>query len=90
MCIGVRVPAVRSPETGVTDSCELTCGCWELNPWPSERAASALTTESSLQPNNNLKVCGEAKALSLKLYNKVQTNRYINVPPQKKRKKKKI
>jgi hypothetical protein len=24
----------RSPEAGVTDACELLCGCWELNPGP--------------------------------------------------------
>jgi len=27
---------VRSPGTGATDSCELPCGCWELNPGPLE------------------------------------------------------
>ncbi|ERE77141.1 E3 ubiquitin-protein ligase [Cricetulus griseus] len=27
---------VRSPGTGVTDSCELPCGCWELNRGPLE------------------------------------------------------
>jgi hypothetical protein len=26
--------AVRSPETGVTDSCELPYGCWESKPGP--------------------------------------------------------
>jgi len=26
----------RSPGTGVTDSCELSYGCWELNPGPLE------------------------------------------------------
>jgi len=42
MCTGVRVPAVRSPEPGVIDSCEVPYGCGELNPWSSKRAASAL------------------------------------------------
>ena len=28
--------AVRSPETGVTDSCELPYGCWELDLGPLE------------------------------------------------------
>ena len=27
---------VRSPGTGITDSCELPCACWELNPCPLE------------------------------------------------------
>ena len=27
---------VRSSGTGVTDSCELPCGCWELNTYPLE------------------------------------------------------
>ena len=28
--------AVRSSGTGVTDSCGLSCGCWESNPGPLE------------------------------------------------------
>jgi hypothetical protein len=28
-CMSVR--GARSSATGVTDSCELSCGCWELN-----------------------------------------------------------
>jgi hypothetical protein len=27
---------VRSPGTGVTDNCELSCGCWDLNLGPLE------------------------------------------------------
>ena len=38
---------VRCPGTGVTDGCELPCGCWELNPGPLEKL---LTAEPSLQP----------------------------------------
>jgi hypothetical protein len=35
--------AIKVPETGLTDSCELLGGCWELNPdLPGGRAASAL------------------------------------------------
>ena len=50
MCIDV-LPAsgslclcegVGSAGTGVTDSCELPCGCWELNPGPLEEQPSAL------------------------------------------------
>ena len=40
---------VRYPGTGVTDSCELPCGCWELNPGALEEQAVLLTTEPSLQ-----------------------------------------
>jgi hypothetical protein len=32
------------------DGCELSCGCWDLNSWPSEEQLSLLTTEPSLQP----------------------------------------
>ena len=32
LCLNVYLcESVRSPGTGVTDSCELPCGCWELN-----------------------------------------------------------
>jgi hypothetical protein len=41
---------VRSPVTGVTDSCELPCGCWELSLGPLEDQPVPLTTEPSLQP----------------------------------------
>jgi hypothetical protein len=36
--------------TGVTESCELWGGCWELNPGPLEKQPVLLTTESSPQP----------------------------------------
>ena len=39
------------PETGLTNSCELLCGCWELNSGPLEGHPLLLTAEpSSLQP----------------------------------------
>ena len=41
---------VRYPGTGVTDSCELPCGCWELNPGALEEQPVILATELSLQP----------------------------------------
>jgi len=41
---------VRSPGTGVTDRCELPCGCWELNLGPLEEQLVFLTPEPSLQP----------------------------------------
>jgi hypothetical protein len=37
---------VISPGTGVSDSCELPCGCRELNPGPSGRADGALTHQA--------------------------------------------
>ena len=41
---------VESPGTGVTESCELPCGCWDLNPGPLEEQPVFLSAESSLQP----------------------------------------
>ena len=41
---------IRSPGTGVTDSCELPCGCWELNLCPLGEQPALLTSEPSLQP----------------------------------------
>ena len=38
---------VRSPGTGFSDSCELSCGCWELNLRPLEELLVLLTVESS-------------------------------------------
>lgn len=39
----------RSPETGVTDSYEHPCGCWELNPDSLGEQSVVLTTEPTLQ-----------------------------------------
>ena len=41
---------VRFLETVVMDSCELSCGCWELNLGPLEEQPGLLTSEPSLQP----------------------------------------
>jgi hypothetical protein len=41
---------VRSPGTGIVDSCELSCGCWELNPGPLEEQPVLLIPV--LQPKN--------------------------------------
>jgi hypothetical protein len=41
---------VGSAGMGVTDSCELPCGCWELNPCLLEEQPVLLITEPSLQP----------------------------------------
>ena len=40
--------SVGYPETGVTDSCELSYGCWELNLGPLEEQLVLLTAEPSL------------------------------------------
>lgn len=40
----------RSFGPGVTDSCVLSCGCWESNTDPLEEQPMLLTTETSLQP----------------------------------------
>lgn len=41
---------IRPPETGVTDSCKLPCGCWESNQGPIEEHPELLTSEPFLQP----------------------------------------
>ena len=40
---------VRFPGTGITDSCKLPCGCWELNQVPLKEQPMVLTAEPSLQ-----------------------------------------
>ena len=40
---------VRFPKTGVTDSYERSCECWELNPGLEEEQRVLLTSETSLQ-----------------------------------------
>ena len=48
MCIWYE--GVRFPGTGVTDSCELSCGCWELNLGPLGKQPVLQTAEPSVQP----------------------------------------
>ena len=59
-CIGTPMSMYRHggekegtgfPGTGVTNSYELLCGCWELNLGPLEEPLVLLTTEPSLQPH---------------------------------------
>jgi hypothetical protein len=38
------------PGAGVTDSCELLCGCWELNLGPLQKQPVLSTPEPALQP----------------------------------------
>jgi hypothetical protein len=40
---------IRSPVTIVTDGCDITCVCWELNIDPLQEHQVLLTAESSLQ-----------------------------------------
>ena len=60
VCLGVLSLCVGFPGTGVPDSCELSCGCWELNLSPLEKQSVFLTSEPSLQPpralNLNLRI----------------------------------
>lgn len=47
----VQEPAeARSPGTGVTDSCKLPHGWWELNPDPLQEQPVLLAPEPFLQP----------------------------------------
>jgi hypothetical protein len=39
---------IEYPGTGLTDSCELSCGCWELNSGPPEEQPVLSTTKPSL------------------------------------------
>ena len=41
---------IRYTRTGVTDSCELLCGCWEWNPGPQKEQAALLSTKPSPHP----------------------------------------
>jgi hypothetical protein len=59
MCIGAFLyvylyDVVRSSGTEVIDSCELSHGCWRLNPGPLEEQPMLLTTEPSLQSRIHL------------------------------------
>ena len=47
-CHSVGKQSVRSSATEVTGSCELPCGCWELNLDSWEEQPVLLTTEPSL------------------------------------------
>lgn len=41
---------MRLSDLGVTESCELQCGCWKLKQGPLEEQPVPPTTEPSLQP----------------------------------------
>ena len=57
MC-NIYIQCLQRPEegtgssgAGVTNGCELPCGCRELNPGPLEEQQVLLTDEPSLQPH---------------------------------------
>ena len=41
--------SIRFPGNGVTDGCEMPCGCWELNLGPLQKQQVLLTSKSPLQ-----------------------------------------
>jgi hypothetical protein len=54
ICMGPRFPGIR-----VTDSCELPCGCWELNLCPLKEQPVLSIAEPTLQPWNKAFFIGE-------------------------------
>ena len=69
---------VRSAGTGVTESWELPCGCWELNSVPLEEQPVFLTTESSVQPQNTYNLNGSKLCVMLTV--KSFKSRYSKLP----------
>lgn len=51
MCIDTLPASMCASLTGVTDHCELPCGCRELNPGPLKERLVRFTGEPSLQPH---------------------------------------
>ena len=49
-CLVLAEAAVGFPGTGVIDSCELPCGCWELNLGPLQEQQGLLAASPSLAP----------------------------------------
>ena len=45
LAVSLHAYLYKDVGTGVTDSCELLCGCWELNPGPPEEQSVLLTTK---------------------------------------------
>jgi hypothetical protein len=46
ICLICLCEGAGSPGTGVIDSCELSCGCWGLNPVPLEEQVVLLIADS--------------------------------------------
>lgn len=55
----------RTPETGVTDSCEAPCGCRELNSGPLQEQYVFLTAELSLSSPQIVYALIKAMSLSV-------------------------
>ena len=53
---------VRYPGTEIMDSCELPCGCWELNPGPLEEQPSLQPPWISFWNEENVVELGKAVA----------------------------
>ena len=49
VCMQRPEEGIRSLGTGVTDGCELPCGCWEWNPGPLQEQQLYLIPKPSLQ-----------------------------------------
>ena len=49
-CLRRSEEAVSSPRTGATESCELPCGCWELDSRPPKEQSVLSVTDPPLQP----------------------------------------
>jgi len=56
---------VRSSDVGVTDNCEPSSACWELNPGPLEEQQVILTAEPSLQSLPILRINNKQKTRDL-------------------------
>jgi hypothetical protein len=68
---------VGSPGNGVTDSCELPCGCWEMNLSPMDEQLMLLTAGPSVSPTTlflrqslslKLELANSARLLASKLH----------------------
>jgi hypothetical protein len=70
----------------ITDGCEPPCGCWELNSGPLEEQSVLLTTEPSLQPQDDFSLCSIIifwiffKQILLKLSHQASVNYWQFLP----------
>jgi hypothetical protein len=48
--LAAHTTVCQIPRNGITDSCELPCGCWELDLSPLEEQPVLFTAELYLQP----------------------------------------
>jgi hypothetical protein len=59
---------VKVSDPGVTDSCELPCGCWELNRGPPEEQSVLPTAEPPLHPADAVFYNGVSLDISITLH----------------------